>query len=59
LFDRSIDVQIGRLRRKLENAAPGSGALVATIRGGGYMFTAAVTRSDGTRSAVAKPAAKG
>jgi two-component system OmpR family response regulator len=43
LFDRSIDVQIGRLRRKLENAAPGSGGLIATVRGGGYMFTAAVT----------------
>ncbi len=42
LFDRSIDVQIGRLRRKLETAAPGSGGLIATVRGGGYMFTAAV-----------------
>src|SRR5690606_24257779 len=43
LFDRSIDVQIGRLRRKLEKAAAGSGGLIATVRGGGYMFTAAVT----------------
>lgn len=43
LFDRSIDVQIGRLRRKLENAAPGAGGLIATVRGGGYMFTAVVT----------------
>ncbi|WP_119301442.1 response regulator [Dongia deserti] len=59
LFDRSIDVQIGRLRRKLENAAPGSGALIATVRGGGYMFTAGVTRSDTARSGSAKPAAKG
>jgi two-component system OmpR family response regulator len=59
LFDRSIDVQIGRLRRKLETAAPGNGALIATVRGGGYMFTAAVVRSDGTRSQLAKPAAKG
>ncbi len=58
LFDRSIDVQIGRVRRKLESAAPGGGALIATVRGGGYMFTAAVARSDGTRSALAKPAAK-
>jgi two-component system, OmpR family, response regulator len=59
LFDRSIDVQIGRLRRKLETAAPGNGALIATVRGGGYMFTAAVVHSDGTRSQLAKPAAKG
>src|SRR4030095_2684567 len=59
LFDRSIDVQIGRLRRKLENAAPGAGALIATVRGGGYMLTAAVTRADGARSTPARPAAKG
>ena len=43
LFDRSIDVQIGRLRRKLETAAPGAGGLIATVRGGGYMFTASVS----------------
>ena len=59
LFDRSIDVQIGRLRRKLEAAASGAGALIATVRGGGYMLTAAVTRSDGTRSGLTKPASKG
>jgi two-component system OmpR family response regulator len=64
LFDRSIDVQIGRLRRKLESAASGSGALIATVRGGGYMLTAAVSKFDGTRSdqersGVAKPASKG
>jgi len=57
LFDRSVDVQIGRLRRKLESAAGGGGALIATVRGGGYMFTAAITRSDAARSV--KPAAKG
>ena len=59
LFDRPIDVQIGRLRRKLEAAAVGAGALIATVRGGGYMFTAAVTRSDPARSAAARPATKG
>ncbi|HEY1382953.1 MAG TPA: response regulator [Dongiaceae bacterium] len=64
LFDRSIDVQIGRLRRKLESAASGGGGLLATVRGGGYMFTAAVAKSDGGRSdqgkpGLAKPAAKG
>ena len=57
LFDRSIDVQIGRLRRKLETAAGGGGALIATVRGGGYMFTAATTRTDAARAA--RPAAKG
>ena len=56
LFDRSVDVQIGRLRRKLENAAGGGGTLIATVRGGGYMFTAAITRSDTAKAA--KPAAK-
>ena len=59
MFDRSIDVQIGRLRRKLEAAAPGSGALIATVRGGGYMFTAAVARSGAAMSALAKPAGQG
>ncbi len=43
LFDRSIDVQIGRLRRKLETTVEGAGGLIATVRGGGYMFTGAVT----------------
>ena len=59
LFDRSVDVQIGRLRRKLENAAAGAGALIATVRGGGYMLTAAVARTDGARPTPARPAAKG
>ena len=40
--DRSIDVLISRLRRKLGNA--GDAAPIRTIRGVGYMFTAAVTR---------------
>ncbi|MGH6892147.1 MAG: response regulator [Dongiaceae bacterium] len=59
LFDRSIDVQIGRLRRKLESAAPGSGALIATVRGGGYMFTAAISRPGSGKPGLPKPAAKG
>jgi len=59
LFDRSVDVQIGRLRRKLEAATPGAGGLIATVRGGGYMFTAAVARSDAAKSAAANSAAKG
>lgn len=41
LFDRSIDVQIGRLRRKIE-IDPKKPALIKTIRGAGYMFNSAV-----------------
>jgi two-component system OmpR family response regulator len=36
-FDRTIDVQISRLRRKLEAESNG-GQLIKTIRGAGYMF---------------------
>ncbi|PZU60938.1 MAG: DNA-binding response regulator [Sphingobium sp.] len=42
-FDRTIDVQMGRLRRKLA-AHPGGEALVKTVRGGGYVFVAPVRR---------------
>ncbi len=37
-FDRSIDVQVGRLRRKIE-PDPKNPVLIKTVRGGGYMFT--------------------
>ena len=40
-FDRSIDVQVGRLRRKLAEH-PAGVELIKTVRGGGYIFTAAV-----------------
>jgi two-component system OmpR family response regulator len=40
-FDRTIDVQVGRLRRKLEDD-PKNPAMIKTVRGGGYMFTPAV-----------------
>jgi two-component system OmpR family response regulator len=43
-FDRAIDVQVSRLRRKLE-ASDESQAMIKTIRGAGYMFIPAVTRS--------------
>jgi two-component system OmpR family response regulator len=43
-FDRAIDVQVSRLRRKLE-ASEESQAMIKTIRGAGYMFIPAVTRS--------------
>ena len=41
LFDRSIDVQIGRLRRKIETD-PKRPALIKTVRGAGYMFNSKV-----------------
>ena len=41
-FDRSVDVQLSRLRRKVE-ADPGKPSLIKTVRGGGYMFAASVT----------------
>ncbi len=43
-FDRAIDVQISRLRRKLEPSDE-SQAMIKTIRGAGYMFAPAVARS--------------
>lgn len=42
-FDRTIDVQMGRLRRKLA-AHPSGEALIKTVRGGGYVFVAAVRK---------------
>ena len=43
VFDRSIDVQILRLRRKLESD-PSSPQIIKTERGVGYVFTAPVER---------------
>ena len=37
-FDRSVDIQVSRLRRKIE-PDPKNPALIKTVRGGGYMFT--------------------
>lgn len=42
-FDRAIDVQIGRLRRKLETD-PANPQLIKSVRGAGYLF-AATTRA--------------
>lgn len=41
-FDRAIDVQLSRLRKKL--ADRGGKGLIKTIRGDGYLFSAAVQR---------------
>ncbi len=52
-FDRSIDVQVSRLRRKIEPDAKRP-TLIKTVRSGGYMFTPDVEsrprRNDGGRS---------
>ena len=39
-FDRSIDVQVSRLRRKIE----AKGEMIKTVRGAGYMFVPDVVR---------------
>ncbi|EFH10323.1 response regulator receiver domain protein [Pseudoroseomonas cervicalis ATCC 49957] len=41
--DRSVDVMVSRLRRKLE-PLPDSPAVIKTVRGAGYMFVPAVAR---------------
>jgi two-component system, OmpR family, response regulator len=43
-FDRSIDVQVGRLRKKIEPDYRDP-TLIKTVRGGGYMLTADVART--------------
>jgi two-component system OmpR family response regulator len=37
VFDRAVDVQVSRLRRKLER--PGCAEIIRTVRGEGYLFT--------------------
>jgi len=41
-FDRSIDIQVMRLRRKIE-VDPSDPKLIKTVRGGGYVFAAEVS----------------
>lgn len=43
-FDRAVDVQVSRLRKKIE-PDPKNPTLIKTVRGGGYMFTPTVTRN--------------
>ncbi len=43
-FDRAIDIQVSRLRRKIE-VDPKNPTLIKTVRGGGYMFTPEVERT--------------
>ncbi len=42
-FDRTIDVQLSRLRRKLE-VDPAEPSIIRTVRGGGYLFSPTVAR---------------
>ena len=41
-FDRTIDVQVGRLRKKLE-ANPEDPQIIKSVRGAGYILVAPVT----------------
>ena len=43
-FDRAVDVQISRLRRKIE-PDPKEPSVIKTVRGGGYLFAASVDRT--------------
>ena len=43
MFDRAVDVQVSRLRRKLH--ACSEVEIIRTLRGSGYLFDAKVTRS--------------
>ncbi len=46
-FDRSVDVLISRLRKKLEKE-PKSPEIIKTIRGGGYMLNVSVLKGKAT-----------
>jgi two-component system OmpR family response regulator len=43
-FDRAVDVQLSRLRRKLAQV-PGGETIIKTVRGGGYQFTLPTDRT--------------
>jgi two-component system OmpR family response regulator len=47
-FDRTIDVQVGRLRRKLGDD-PKQPRLIRTVRSGGYLFAVPVARAPDRR----------
>ena len=43
-FDRSIDIQVSRLRYKIEQD-PKNPKLIKTVRGGGYFFCPKVSKA--------------
>jgi DNA-binding response OmpR family regulator len=45
VFDRSIDICVARVRKKL-NDNPRNPATIRTVRNGGYIFSARVTRNN-------------
>lgn len=49
-FDRSIDIRIGRLRRKVEPDPAGEPRCIKTVRNAGYMFIPNVTESGARES---------
>jgi two-component system OmpR family response regulator len=44
-FDRTIDIQVSRLRRKVE-PDPQRPQMIITVRGGGYLFTPSVSHAE-------------
>lgn len=52
-FDRSIDVQISRLRQKLE-VDPKNPQIIKTVRTGGYLFTPTVQKIQKTANSASK-----
>jgi two-component system, OmpR family, response regulator len=44
VFDRSVDVLVSRLRRKIEQGGDGA-EIIKTVRGAGYLFMPKVTRA--------------
>ena len=44
-FDRSIDIQVSRLRNRLRDT--GENRLIRTVRGGGYLFASDVVKKGG------------
>ena len=47
LFDRAVDNQVSRLRRKIEEDSR-QPQFIQTVRGGGYRFAADVSRAPAT-----------